>query len=222
MADRGPNFDWVEVKSKKNRRVQSPVPVHRVFNRLKSDLNFSTAQAKQSVFSRLDFSNVPLTPVANTNHACAQVWVPRSPVHQADDEHEVDLSLNLGTNFKPVQNKTRSYLAATISDINPILTGANHVPIGAQASANPRPSFGPCPESSFAAPCTRCLSSSHHKGNCSGRIRCVGCFRLGHMAQSYQFPPRFPGLSEWPLFSSQVEINCWDKNKVSRWFKESD
>lgn len=196
--------------------MPSPIPVKKIFNRLRSDLAFSGVQATKSVFSRLDFSNMPLTPVP----AVQKVWRQRSPeytpVQDSSDEQGVDLSLNLNSKFKSVHFGKRSYLDAVVSDFNPVLTGANRVPLGHQDFA----SNGPEANSSKKAlkgPCFRCFSPSHHRNACVGRIRCVACFRLGHVAQAC-LSPRFPGLSGSPLFSGPVDFNCWDMTMVWRWF----
>lgn len=47
------------------------------------------------------------------------------------------------------------------------------------------------------------------------------CFRLGHVAISCRFPPRFPSLSKDRIFSSHLRTNIWDPALLPTWFRQN-
>lgn len=223
-SDKGPQFEWVEVRSKKKVRVPSPVPVRKIFKRIVSELPPSKPPAlqKSSVFSRLDLGGVPDS--ALVHHPSRRVWVPRfhlcsSPLDvQNGGDHGIDLSLNLGASRSPDRQLQRSF-AQVVSQGPPPLSGANCVPLGpAQRPLLVRPR-SPRPASGVSSgSCSRCFSTAHLRSECGGRIRCSACFRLGHINSLCRFPPRFPRLSANPLFSNQIKANGWEGLNVSRRF----
>ena len=63
-----------------------------------------------------------------------------------------------------------------------------------------------------------CLSHRHLRLSCQNRVRCLPCFRLGHVALHCRFPSRFPGLhllEGFPSFSAPAE---WDFPSFHSWF----
>lgn len=66
--------------------------------------------------------------------------------------------------------------------------------------------------------CSRCLSTSHSKPNCTRPVRCGLCFRLGHIVVYCRFLPRFLGLSRDRTFSTTIQLADWHGINVDRWF----
>jgi hypothetical protein len=147
----------------------------------------------KSVFSRLNFSSMSDLNLQPNQLPCSS---PTRPNH--------------GGSFLP-RVAVNSNSAG--SDGPPFLSGANAVPLGNRPSkptarkSTPRPS------------CSRCLSNFHNRPNCRSSTRCTACFRLGHVAFSCRFLPRFPGLSKVGVFSSQVHPVAWDPLITATWFK---
>lgn len=79
MADRSPQYEWQEVKAKRNTKRLSPIPVKHVFARLHSDLNVSSTMSKPSVFSRLHFGaatqSVWFLPNNLSSHQFSLDWI---------------------------------------------------------------------------------------------------------------------------------------------------
>jgi hypothetical protein len=106
----------------------------------------------------------------------------------------------------------------------PFLSGANLVPLGkkgfsAQSRTDPRANL--FSGSKGRTSCSRCLSNAHSRPNCNSSTRCNSFFRLGHIAISCRFPPRFPGLPKDRIFSCHLRSDTWDPTSVATWFTQS-
>jgi hypothetical protein len=74
-----------------------------------------------------------------------------------------------------------------------------------------------CCVSCLPISCSRCLSSAHHRHDCSNSVGCVFCFRMGYAAAHCRFPPRFPGLDALPSFASPAScpnLTTWFTSPV--------
>jgi hypothetical protein len=143
----------------------------------------------KSVFSRLNFSSV-------ADHNLSSNQLPCSSLAR----------FNHGGSFLP-RNSDRAFISNLNSagSVGPTrLSGANAVPLGNRPSKPNRRNFSSRPS------CSRCLSNFHSRPNCRSSTRCTACFRLGHVAFSCCFPPRFPGLSKTGIFSTQTRPEAWD------------
>lgn len=203
LADRGPVFDWQEVKSKKSAKKLSHSG-QKIFKRILQDLPVPARKDKPSVFSHLDFRSVPDSHLAfKSANSTGKAWVPRVQKNLSGsfktDEPGINVSLSLGGQSGSFQTEKRSFAQPVTLGSSPVLTGANSIPIG------PKRQPQSLPRRLLVGPCTWCFSSRDSKNTCSGRIRCSSCFRPGHVADYCRFPPRFPGLLKNPIFSNQVD-----------------
>lgn len=211
-----PNLIGSKSKIKKKEAKKSPVPVKKVFHRILSDLKATKAHDKPSIFSRLNFVNVPDQIFSRSPLPTRQAWAPKATVHAQGDEQGDNLAFNQDANFLfPIQNAKRSF-AQVVMNNNFVLTGENSVPIGPDQPMQPVPLLHNS-QSGFG-PCTRCLSRSHNRALCKNRIKCTSCFRLGHIASLCRFLPRFPGLSQNPVFSNQIKFTLWSHFNIDGWF----
>jgi hypothetical protein len=70
-------------------------------------------------------------------------------------------------------------------------------------------------------PCTRCLSYKHGRPMCSNSVRCTSYFRLGHVALSCRFQPRFPrllrsgSLPSFPIIDDPCNSSTWFSTQQS-------
>ena len=200
IKDSRPQYDWVQVKSKKstqrsfvdvvktripdlNKAANMEIPAKNVFSRISKDL------APRSVFSWLRFSAHAKNTV-NSNHISPRFRATSTGLLSVTNQ-AINLDLNLrSANSNP-----------------PPLTGSNSVPLGPRHSSLGR------------ANCSRCLSFSHLRPNCTFSVRCNACFRLGHVANSCRFPPRFPGLSMECPSTFQPCAGDWSRLPLSHWFQ---
>lgn len=182
-------------------------------------------QPKGSVFSRLNFEAVPDRVFQRSSATRSQIWMPKNAKVSRSQDHKVDLSLNLGV----PDRKGRPSFADVVKGKS-ILTGTNSVLIGSFNVEGPNSNLnqadllrtnvmGRFPHPLGPRQCSHYLSTLHSRALCSSRVRCLSCFRLGHIASSCHFPPRIPGLSKSPSFSNQTDINDWDSASVLQWFK---
>jgi hypothetical protein len=190
--DSGPRFEWVPTKKKKS--VNSYVDAV-TQGRLSP---FQRGHGSKSVFSRLNFSSV-------SNHNLSSNQLPCSSPAR----------FNHGGSFLPRKSvhaiNSNSNSAGSVGPT--FLSGANAVPLGTRPS---KPTRG---KTSSRPSCSRCLSNFHSRPNCRSSTRCTACFRLGHVAFSFRFPPRFPGLPKVGFFSSQIRPEAWDPLITATWFK---
>ena len=164
-----------------------------MFSRISKDLG------PRSVFSRLHFPDHSYAPAKNTefHHPSPRFHTSLTGIHSGPNQ-ALNLDLNLGS---------------SISNSNP-LTGSNCVPLGQYkilSSSHGLSGLG-------RKNCSRCLSYSHLRPNCTYSVRCNACFRLGHVASSCTSPPRFPGLSMERLSSFAPCAGDWSHFSISRWF----
>ncbi|CAN6305510.1 unnamed protein product [Urochloa humidicola] len=225
LTDRGPLYDWEEVRSRKNKVATSPISVHKVFKRISTDLH----AAKPSVFSRLNFSSVPddhLQQQSNNsqsipaNHTqtrwTEKRWVP------VQTQVPRSKPINFGENFAHHQRETFVEVVKKVK--SPILSGTNSVPL--EQFKNPvaqghykRQPFGPASSKSPVHQCSRCFSHQHLRPACTQRVRCKRCYRLGHISFSCPFPPRSLGLPKAPSFPDQPCHNGKKVPETSSWFR---
>jgi hypothetical protein len=147
----------------------------------------------QSMFSSLSFRSVPDLNLQPDKQPCS------SP-----------LSFNHGGSFL---SRSTANSKSVGSDGPPFLSGANAVPLGNKHS---KPTAG---KPTVRPSCSRCLSNFHTRPNCRLSTRCTACFRLGHVAFPFRFPPWFPSLSKDGVFSTQVHSVAWDPLTTATWFK---
>lgn len=195
LVDRGPIFEWEEVRSKKGSRPPSPrVPA--VFNRIRSDLHIPrqpTPQQRNSVFSQISFNNIPDSAFEKSPPLHSKIWMPKSQIPPSSQKHTVDSSLNLGVQNFPLR---ASFKEAVTSNLNQIkkatfaeavsgpsnfpLSGASLVPLGSHWRKVSLPQHGKVMFSSLGrsdlccnVPRSRCLSSRHSRAACKSCICCT-------------------------------------------------
>jgi hypothetical protein len=148
------------------------------------------------VFSRLNFRSVPDLNLQPNHLPCSS---PPRPNHGGSFLSRAAINSNRhAVNSNPVA-----------SDGPHFLSGANAVPLG-NRPPKPKPTLWPS--------CSRSLSNFHTRPNYRSSTRCTACFRLGHVAFSCRFPPRFPGLSKDGVFSTQIRSVAWDPLITATWF----
>jgi hypothetical protein len=190
-SDSGPRFEWVPAKKQKSvNSLAAAAPQGR------SSPNRGVGKSN-SVFSRLNFRSVPDLNLQPNHLPCPS---PQRPNHGGSFLSRAAINSN-----RPASNSNRVAL-----DGPHFLSGANAVPLGNRPS-KPKPTQRPS--------CSRCLSNFHTRPNCRSSTRCTACFRLGHVAFSCRFPPRFPGLSKDGVFSTHIRSVAWDPLITATWFK---
>ncbi|CAN6177127.1 unnamed protein product [Urochloa humidicola] len=220
LTDRGPRFEWTEVQAKGKKKSYAQALNTSVINpkltaptrppRVKVSSNPLTGvnrvpirqkqwmirnSSKPSVFSRLDFRAV-----SDQNLVQGTAAQPAKNKEQAKNKGpfqfsngDIDLELNLG----PVKGINAEKFTTSGPSMHSL--SANQGRLGRNS-------------------CSRCLSTTHTRPTCRSRIRCIACYRLGHIAESCHFQPRFPSKSSPQFFSNQKSSTLWKDINFQNWF----
>jgi hypothetical protein len=148
-------------------------------------------QVPNSVFSRLDFGSVPDSALGSSVRPCSS------------DHHGPSI---MDHSRQGVHSRQGDHSRQGFSNVP--LTGANSIPLLK------------VPNQHFSrVNCSRYFSNYHSCPNCRAPVRCLACFRYGHIADSCRYPARFLGLSSRRLFSSHMGGSKWKDVNNHTWFK---
>lgn len=245
-SSQGRFFEWVQVDStRKTKSVltgANAIPVKRnnsnqaqkrisVFNRLnEADLQRNAGSSngkstRNSVFSRLGHMTYPSNRSSSSSHSHA------FDLFQHDTNSDTEFAEPVGGRANPVARQDKQGVNGAsapgrFSSAHQSFKRNSNDSLNLGFSLGhgyPRPTGPIVMGSSFSrfdnGPCVRCMSYRHSKAFCCNSVRCLLCFRLGHIAVNCKFPPRFPGLTDDRVFSKTISPGDWSSFNPARWFR---